>query len=392
MIKWPIEIKQNKYSRWYDVLISRAQNRTLDKNVYVEKHHIVPYSFTKDNSDSNLVSLTAKEHYIAHALLWKINFPIRYHEKMSFALRMMIFGAGTKKQMRNYKCHSRIYESIRIEFSKNHSRNMSGENNPFYGKKHSPETMQKIMDTKQKNGTTGGAKKGNIVSAETRAKISKSNKGKTWDKLFTPEELAIRKAKRSAETKKNNTGKKLSEETKKKIAEKATGRPSPFKGMKGIRTAPDGAAAKRIATMKLNGTFVSAAQKRIATMKKNGTFRGSLFPLIYRGIEYRNFGEVCRKFNKSKSRIKTEIKHWGDNPDLETMQAIDSGRLKPTPVNKGVPMSKEQKIKLSQRKLAKFQAMRDAGVPLPNTGRICSEETKIKIRNAKLTNQMQKNK
>jgi hypothetical protein len=123
MIQWPVPIIENKYSRWYETLISRAQTRTLDKNTYVEKHHIIPYSFTNDDSSSNLVSLTAKEHYIAHALLWKINFPIRYHEKMSFALRMMIFGAGTKKQMRNYKCHSRIYESIRIEFSENHSLN-----------------------------------------------------------------------------------------------------------------------------------------------------------------------------------------------------------------------------------------------------------------------------
>ena len=162
--------------------------------------------------------------------------------------------------------------------------------------------------------------------------------------------------------------------------------------MKGIRTAPEGAAAKRIATMKLNGTFISATEKRIATMKKNGTFRGSLSPIIYRGIEYKNFGEVCRKFNKSKSRIRTEIKHWGANPDLETTQGIDSGNLKPTPVNKGVPMSTEQKIKIRQQKLAKFQEMRVAGIPLPNTGRIASDETKIKIRNAKLNKKLQKDK
>lgn len=375
MIQWPVSIIENKYSRWYEALISRAQTRTLDKNTYVEKHHIIPYSFTNDDSSDNLVSLTAKEHYIAHALLWKINFPIRYHEKMSFALRMMIFGAGTKNQMRNYKCHSRIYESIRIEFSKNHSRNMSGKNNPFYGKKHPPEVMQKIMDTKRKNGTVGGAKKGNIISAETRAKISKSNTGKTWDKLYSPEELAIRRAKRSADSIKSNTGRKLSEATKKKIAEKATGRPSPFKGMKGIRTASP-----------------ESVLKRIETMKRNGTYRGSLNLVVYRGIQYRNFGEIRKLFNKTKSRVRTELKHWGENPDAETIRKIDSGELKPVPVNKGVPMSEEQKIKLSQKKLAKFQAMRDAGIPLPNTGRIASEETKQKIRNTKLANRIPKDK
>ena len=55
-------------------------------------------------------------------------------------------------------------------------------------------------------------------------------------------------------------------------------------------------------------------------------------------------------------------------------------------------MSTEQKIKIRQQKLAKFQEMRVAGIPLPNTGRIASDETKIKIRNAKLNKKLQKDK
>jgi len=252
MIVWPVEVAESKYSRWYDALITKAQNRTIDG--YAEKHHIIPRSIGGSDSSTNLVNLTAKEHYIAHALLWKMKFPSPYHSKMSYALRLMIFGAGTKKQLRDYKSHSRIYESVRVEFSQYHSKNMSGENNSFYGKKHTQESINKALQTKKETGNHGFKfTPGHKLSEEAIKKISVANTGRTWDKMFSPEELQIRKQKRSEETRIRNTGQIFSEERRKKISEKALGRIPYNKGVKGVvKQSPD-SIAKRLATMKARG-------------------------------------------------------------------------------------------------------------------------------------------
>jgi hypothetical protein len=252
VINWPVEVAESKYSRWYEALVTKAQNRTIDG--YVEAHHIIPRSFGGNDSKSNLVKLTAREHYIAHALLWKMRFPSLYHIKMSYAFRLMIIGSGPEKQLRNYKCHSRLYESVRIEFSQYHSENMSGENNSFYGKKHTQESIKKALQTKKETGNHGFKfKPGHKLSEEAIKKISIANTGKTWDKIFSPEELLIRKQTRSEETRMRNTGQVFSEERRRKISEKAKGRPSPFKGVKGVVKQSPETVAKRLATMKARG-------------------------------------------------------------------------------------------------------------------------------------------
>lgn len=75
---------------------------------------------------------------------------------------------------------------------------MIGERNPFYGKKHSPEVIEKIRVQKLGKSVNKGA----YQSPEKRAKISASLKGKKNQAVA----LAL-------------TGRKLSEETKAKIAE-----------------------------------------------------------------------------------------------------------------------------------------------------------------------------
>ena len=60
---------QNKYSKYYYSIINRAKSRTLDPEVYAEKHHIIPKSLGGPNNKDNLVKLTAKEHRLAHILL-----------------------------------------------------------------------------------------------------------------------------------------------------------------------------------------------------------------------------------------------------------------------------------------------------------------------------------
>ena len=63
------------YQKIYDQIIDRAKKEPRKKGngVYYESHHIVPRSEGGSNSSSNLVLLTAKEHYIAHLLLYVEN-------------------------------------------------------------------------------------------------------------------------------------------------------------------------------------------------------------------------------------------------------------------------------------------------------------------------------
>lgn len=63
---------QNKYTTWYNRIISNAKSRDLDKSIYFEKHHIIPRSLGGTNDPDNIVKLTAKEHFICHLLLTKM--------------------------------------------------------------------------------------------------------------------------------------------------------------------------------------------------------------------------------------------------------------------------------------------------------------------------------
>ncbi|HEY4964490.1 MAG TPA: hypothetical protein VIH90_07405, partial [Candidatus Saccharimonadales bacterium] len=62
---------QNKYTKWYFVLVNKAKERNWSKNseFYVENHHIIPKSIEKNN---DVVCLLAREHFIVHRLLVKM--------------------------------------------------------------------------------------------------------------------------------------------------------------------------------------------------------------------------------------------------------------------------------------------------------------------------------
>lgn len=109
MNNWPDHTKPKnlKYLKWYEQLILKAKKRseTLE---YKENHHVIPRSFGGTDDLDNRVDLTPREHYIAHALLWKMDFPSPYREKMVWAFDFMC-------QRKITKINSRLYESARIE-------------------------------------------------------------------------------------------------------------------------------------------------------------------------------------------------------------------------------------------------------------------------------------
>lgn len=95
-----------------------------------------------NNNENNLVSLTAREHYIAHWLLHK-TYP--YNDKLIYALNFMIYGDKSKY----LKLTSKEYENIKILFSKAMSENMKGKKHPNWGQLRPFDVKEKISNTKK---------------------------------------------------------------------------------------------------------------------------------------------------------------------------------------------------------------------------------------------------
>lgn len=93
------------YKRHYIKLIETRKNRPLQDGVYYEKHHIIPKALGGTNTPNNIVHLTAREHYIAHWLLYRIR---PHSEKLSLAFWMMSF-PGSQYVERTYRISSRAY-------------------------------------------------------------------------------------------------------------------------------------------------------------------------------------------------------------------------------------------------------------------------------------------
>lgn len=184
MIIWPAEIKKCKYRNWYEQLIKNSRNRVFPENTYTEGHHIIPRSLGGSNDPTNIVRLYPREHYIAHLLLWKMQMTAKMHNQMTMALHVMVNGSGNKKQNRTYLVPSRIYEVSRKAYSKVLSEERKGQGNSFYGKKHTPETIEKIKQANARTKEIRSAKLkgenngmfGKKHSPEIRAKISEAFK------------------------------------------------------------------------------------------------------------------------------------------------------------------------------------------------------------------------
>lgn len=115
------------YNHVYTNLIANAQKRSSIIGYY-EIHHIIPRSLGGGDDMSNLVELTAKEHFIAHLLLAKI-----YGGKMAVAAFIM-------SQYKKYK--SRKYAWLKEGFSQ-HQRST------HTGKTHTNETKLKMSGSKK---------------------------------------------------------------------------------------------------------------------------------------------------------------------------------------------------------------------------------------------------
>jgi len=131
------------YQKHYDSLVQRASKRTLEG--YVEKHHTMPKCMGGADEISNIVELTAEEHFVAHQLLVKI-YPD--NRKLVYALICMS-GKGNSYHLRNNKAYAWIRQKCsmaqkgRIPWNKGKT-HMAKEAHPLWGKPRSKETKKKI--------------------------------------------------------------------------------------------------------------------------------------------------------------------------------------------------------------------------------------------------------
>jgi len=158
------------YNKIYNRIIENAKTRILE-GVYLEKHHIVPRCLGGTNLSENIVSLTAREHYICHLLLAKI------HNKKKLWAAYAMMAVSSDNHIRIY--NNRQFEKMRIAralSSTGKNNGMFGKMSAFKNKKHTAETIEKIRQSKLGKKRKPFTRK--PASIETKNKISLSKKGK----------------------------------------------------------------------------------------------------------------------------------------------------------------------------------------------------------------------
>lgn len=193
----------NKYTSIYYAIIERAKSRTLSKEIYTEKHHIIPRSLGGSNSKNNLVNLTAREHRLCHLLLPKMTISEDHTRKMWYAA-WMILRVENQEQEREIS-KGKFYELAKIEFTKLMSK-------LHKCKTVSAETRKKISESRKGR---PGPNKGKPMSDEQKQKLSRAHTGKVIAQSTVDKILESRK------------GYKHSEETKKKISDSQLGKIMP---------------------------------------------------------------------------------------------------------------------------------------------------------------------
>ena len=186
------------YLNQYNNLIASRKNTLRKKGIgiYYEKHHIIPKWLGGTDIKDNLILLTAKEHFIAHLLLWK-----HYRDRSSALAFHKMTKSNNDKQQRKFT--AKQFEKARIAFietqtgDKNWTRingsPFKGKSNPNKGKKlgsrdwmSGNNNPSKREDVKQKisNALTGrkrSAEHNKNLQAALTPEIKKLRSQKIWE-------------------------------------------------------------------------------------------------------------------------------------------------------------------------------------------------------------------
>lgn len=192
-------LSSSEYYLWepyvkYRNFILECKNKDYDNSEVLHKHHIIPRHVFVNNSGWNLVNLTVEDHVKAHLLLSDC------------------FEEGSSERIKNLQS-ARILNNMSIrdkEILNKIGDSYKGEGNPFFGKKHTDESILKIKENS-----------------------SISKKGKKYEEIY-PEKSSQEKDKRRlsvknhwetlSEDEKSNRISKMSESLKGKM----TGDKNPF--------------------------------------------------------------------------------------------------------------------------------------------------------------------
>lgn len=106
--------KNMNYQDIYNRLIQKRRKQPLQyvkrKTPGIERHHVIPVCLGGTDDVSNIVNLTAREHFIAHMLLHKI-YP--RNVDLLFVVQRFTKGSERNRVRRNFKVSSKIYEMVK---------------------------------------------------------------------------------------------------------------------------------------------------------------------------------------------------------------------------------------------------------------------------------------
>lgn len=199
------------YEAHYNRLITRGRTRALGG--YKEKHHIVPKCEGGPDDPANLVSLTAREHFIAHLLLakwkggvhWKA---VKFMSELNGRVTSKIYAKAKYEQVlmqsgENSRWYGKGYLQV-------------GELNHMYGKTTSDIQKTRASEANRYKRSEETRKKmalarvGKAASEATRKKMSEQRRGR---KLTEEHKVKIGAAAK---------GREVSEETRRKMATSLT--------------------------------------------------------------------------------------------------------------------------------------------------------------------------
>lgn len=177
----------NRYIKFiYYCKNKNCENGITKQNFYMESHHICPaskhmfpeYSSFK-NHPWNKIDLTARQHFIAHWLLWKS------YNNPSVAKAFYLMKKSSNNQERYFKITSKVFESIKLTHKQ------------F---KHSEQSKKKISNTLKQKFKSGQL----TISEANRKACSEYQKNRIWTEESKLKSSNTRKSKELSKGKNNS--------------------------------------------------------------------------------------------------------------------------------------------------------------------------------------------
>jgi hypothetical protein len=159
----------------YKKFIDECRNKKYDSDLVLHKHHIIPKNLGGTDEELNLILVSVEDHIKLHLLLADC-FEENTQECVDNLRSARVLNS---KSIRDKKTLMRI------------SRSYEGEKNPFHGKKHKPEVVEKLKESSRKRKGCSYEKIYGNRSEEERNKRKDAAK-KQWEKVSDKDITLIR--------------------------------------------------------------------------------------------------------------------------------------------------------------------------------------------------------